>query len=217
MSLSPSEVVRSYLISALATFVDDDFKGQREHVERLVGTLNYMAPEVAQGNPVTRESDWYSFGAIIWELMLGEAPHPPSRDASENESTSLAVDERMTLLESSDGPSDLIQLCAELLSPNAEERPTASNILERLRMPSRPIPQFLDPASFVGRSAELSEIDSFIQSNSHQGRGRLVLLEGDHGLGKTRLVEEWIRRSHSDAHRLVVRATCNLRIRPLFD
>ncbi len=128
-----------------------------------------MAPEVAQGNPVTRESDWYSFGAIIWELMLGEAPHPPSRDASENESTLLHWQW------TSEGPcwrilvdGDLIQLCAELLSPNAEDRPTASNILERLRMPSRPIPHFWILHPSWGRSAELSEIDSFIQSNSHQ-------------------------------------------------
>lgn len=39
-----------------------------------VGTSEYMAPEVAMGNPADRRSDLYSLGVMIYELLLGRLP-----------------------------------------------------------------------------------------------------------------------------------------------
>jgi DNA-binding NarL/FixJ family response regulator len=45
-------------------------------------------------------------------------------------------------------------------------------------------------AAFVGRSEELERLRELSRSE-HGGMGRLVLIEGDAGFGKTRLIEEW--------------------------
>lgn len=47
------------------------------------GTLNYMAPEVAAGQPANIQSDMYSLGVMLYELTFGELPHEASSDSLE--------------------------------------------------------------------------------------------------------------------------------------
>jgi formylglycine-generating enzyme len=41
---------------------------------RLVGTVNYMAPEQLGGQPATRSVDIYSLGLVIFEMLTGQRP-----------------------------------------------------------------------------------------------------------------------------------------------
>ena len=54
---------------------------------RVVGTLAYLAPEVLRGQPATAQSDMYSLGVCLVELLTGERPgrndSEPARDVSE--------------------------------------------------------------------------------------------------------------------------------------
>jgi serine/threonine protein kinase/formylglycine-generating enzyme required for sulfatase activity len=43
--------------------------------ERLAGTPRYMAPELWTGGPASVRSDLYSVGAMVYELLAGDAPH----------------------------------------------------------------------------------------------------------------------------------------------
>ncbi|RIB17637.1 kinase-like domain-containing protein, partial [Gigaspora rosea] len=36
------------------------------------GVLPYIAPEVLDKNPYTKETDIYSFGIIMWEILYGK-------------------------------------------------------------------------------------------------------------------------------------------------
>src|SRR6476646_9538444 len=68
--------------------------------------------------------------------------------------------------------------------------PTKENVLRPLRVlkPVRIEPD--EPTSrFVGRKRELAEIRAAID-DARAGRGRLVLLTGEPGIGKTRLADE---------------------------
>ena len=47
-----------------------------------------------------------------------------------------------------------------------------------------------DPSTFVGRVAELAELHAALD-DAAAGRGRLFLISGEPGIGKTRLADEF--------------------------
>lgn len=46
----------------------------------LIGTPAYMAPELVQGKPCSRESDVFSLGVMAYELLVGVRPFPSKSD-----------------------------------------------------------------------------------------------------------------------------------------
>ncbi len=52
--------------------LDEDH--QRTVIGTVIGTPRYMSPEQAQGFPVTADSDFYSLGVMLHEMLTGYAP-----------------------------------------------------------------------------------------------------------------------------------------------
>ena len=63
-----------------------DFGLSRENVrgdaETFCGTAEYIAPELLVGTPYGRAVDWWSFGILLFELLVGHTPfyHPSRKD-----------------------------------------------------------------------------------------------------------------------------------------
>ena len=95
----------------------------------LLGTLAYMSPEQARGEPATTASDLYSLGLLLQELFTGIAPTKPDDD-----SAALLDRARRGAVAAPEGlDADLTRLIQRLKSLAPSERPTAVDALERLR------------------------------------------------------------------------------------
>src|SRR5262249_18492901 len=91
-----------------------------------IGTPAYMAPGRFGGQPAQPATDWYSFGVRLFEAIVGLVPRdcPPGLDAP-------------TLFPHST-PDDLKQLCGDLLHSEPHERPSGSEVIQRLGAPVIP-------------------------------------------------------------------------------
>jgi Protein kinase domain len=49
---------------------------------QLVGTIDYVAPEQIQGEPVDGRADIYSLGCVLYECLTGSVPFPKDLDAA---------------------------------------------------------------------------------------------------------------------------------------
>jgi serine/threonine protein kinase len=105
-------------------------------VGQLLGTLDYMAPEQADGQRgVTHRSDLYSLGATLFRLLAGRPPLAPTPDGSPLEKLRLLATERPPAVRTlrPDLPIELARIIDQLLDRNPTHRPTsAAAVAEQL-------------------------------------------------------------------------------------
>ena len=105
---------------------DDD--GLRTRLGSIVGTLGYMSPEQARGEPATTASDMYSCGLLLQEIFTGEPPYATGIDRA----TLLARAARGETVAVTGIDADLAALVARLKSLAPADRPSARDTAERL-------------------------------------------------------------------------------------
>jgi predicted ATPase len=159
------------------------------------GTLQYLAPEVLDGQPYTEASDLYSLGVIAYELLVGAHPFP-AETVPEYIQQLFTSDPDLTPL--ADQPA-LMPLIGQLLAKAPADRPrSAEAALAQLRQGTGQIgaagtqairESYLQAATFVGRAHELATLTDAL-AQAQQGRGSTWLVGGESGVGKSRLLEE---------------------------
>ncbi len=171
----------------------------------LAGTPAYMAPEQACGDPLSKASDWYSVGVMLYESLAGRRPFEGS-----------AVDVLRAKLESHptplrllrpDIPLELEVVCMGLLAREARRRPTEAEVLGAFehavddpsakpgqagrRTSNHPPRQVSSMRPLVGRERELKELWSAMEE-ADDGRLSVVHVVGESGVGKSALVEQFL-------------------------
>jgi len=169
----------------------------------MLGTVAYMAPEQALGRPPDARSDLYSLGAMLYEMLTGRPPFLGD-EAVAVISQHIGTVAVAPSWHNPDVPPMLEKLVLSLLAKDPDGRPaTAGMVVDELARAStapsasaasidarqaNPLDR-LAGGVFVGREREMDELRGGLD-DALSGRGRLLLLMGEPGIGKTRMTEE---------------------------
>jgi eukaryotic-like serine/threonine-protein kinase len=181
---------------------------------RITGSPSHMAPEQAAGKPAGPAADWYAVGVILFEALTGQRPfHGKSATDLLARKLQFAPPRPGQLVPGL--PSDLEELCAQLLATNPEDRPTEAELLPRfgLDRPSRRRVHRPQAANrvFVGRDSELEMLDAALR-RARAGQPVAVVVEGESGVGKSSLVDVFLRRAaETEPGLLILRSRCHER------
>jgi tetratricopeptide (TPR) repeat protein/predicted Ser/Thr protein kinase len=165
----------------------------------IVGTVFYLAPELATGHGIDHRADLYSLGVMLYELTTGELPFIDN-DPVAVISQHLHAPVVPTRAKNSEIPPALDNLILRLLSKDPDDRPTsAAEVRKLLERPDileeAPVPEELSlldrivRGRLVGRERELEGARA-LWNKAVSDEGQTLLISGEPGIGKTRLMRE---------------------------
>ena len=197
---------------------------------KIVGSVDYLAPEQAKGEEITPRTDIYGLGVMLYEMLTGEHPFPgltPVQLLQKHLNQTLpSIRESHPEL-----PAALDHVVQRATAKNPLERYSdALDIVEAYQHaliseeapPPLPyevrIPAFLkvveeelefERPAFVGRERELAQLDGYLDKVL-AGHGQVVFVTGGAGRGKTALIDEFNRRAQTTHDGLIVAiGNCN--------
>jgi ABC-type oligopeptide transport system substrate-binding subunit len=168
----------------------------------ILGTVFYMAPEQALGHAVDARADLYSLGVMLYELTTGALPFT-------HEDPGMVISQHVHATpvppraKREDFPPELSKLILALLSKDPKERPAAAAEVGRmLASPSllsleaapEDEPTALERiahARMVGRDKETA-LARALWMQARGGQSQILLISGDPGVGKSRLLRELV-------------------------
>lgn len=163
------------------------------HETLLAGTPDYMSPEQGAQLAISKASDWYSVGVILYQALTGRLPfHGRFFEVMMRKQ---ARDPIQPIEISREVPQDLNDLCMRLLRRDPETRPTGREVLRALgtRTTGALLASFVNTAAeaFVGRERQLAELHDAFRA-TREGQTVTVYVHGNSGMGKSALVRTFL-------------------------
>jgi serine/threonine protein kinase len=172
----------------------------------LAGTPDYMSPEQGAQTAISKASDWYSVGVILYQALTGRLPFRGRFfEVMLRKQTRDPIQPREI---NPDAPRDLNELCMRLLRRDAETRPTGREVLRTLgaRNSGALATSFLRTtadSAFIGRERLLAELhDAF--AATREGETVTVYVHGNSGMGKSTLVRTFLDQLKEQKHKTIV-------------
>jgi tetratricopeptide (TPR) repeat protein len=171
---------------------------QYTHPGSLIGSVRYMSPEQARGEAASHPSDVFSLGLIFYEIATGG--HPFATDSVLGTLNAIAA--QIPLAPSAvnpEVPPEIENLILQMLEKDARLRPTAEEVERALAEfgaqaasgESR-IPVLRSRTRHtVGREKAHAELRDALAC-AYAGKGMLMCVPGEPGMGKTTLVEDFL-------------------------
>ena len=161
-----------------------------------IGTAEYMSPEQGKGLWVDHRSDLYSLGVILYEMLTGAPPfsgqNPISVIMKHIRESPPPIGETHIAI-----PKQTQQIVLKLLAKEPVDRfQSAEEVLRALPsefvLPDdkqRDVRRKVMRPQFVGRESEMKTLRAMLH-DVQAGKQRVVLISGESGVGKSRLIEE---------------------------
>ena len=183
-----------------------------------MGTIEYFSPEQARAEPLEWGTDIFSLGIVLYQAATGV--HPFQGGSPFSTATGIMSQDPIPPTRINPGvPPALERLLLSMLQKDARLRPTASEVeqvLDGLRTPSPADIDTIFPKATerhtVGRGQQLKELNVALNM-AMSGRGSLVSVSGEAGIGKSTLVEEFLASLKGSSHSCnIARGRCSERL-----
>jgi adenylate cyclase len=176
----------------------------------ILGTVAYMSPEQARGESLDGSSDIFSLGIVLYQLLAGL--HPFDRGSPLETLRAIAGAEPLPPSRLNPAvPAALEGLIAAMLHKDARMRPSATEVEQALAAARslrgvRPRPE----RQIVRRENELAALRTAFAS-AQSGRGHIVTIGGEPGIGKTTLVDDFLDELAGQGQCQIARGRCSER------
>jgi len=187
-----------------------------ERTGSLMGTVAYMAPEQARGEALNGAADIFALGVVFYEMATG---HNPFAADGQVATLSRILTERPLLPSqiNRDIPKWTDELVMRMLDKDPRVRPSAADVDRALEASAgtSSAPDLVVVTSqrrTVGHAAARAALaEAFAEAD--RGRGVMLAIPGEPGIGKTTLVEDFLRDvGAAGRRRLVGRGRCSERL-----
>ena len=159
--------------------------GEGQSLSQVFGTSTYFSPEQSLSSRVTSATDIYAAGVVLYELLVGVTPFDGTQEELSEKHRTMPpkpILERVPKTHEK-----LAWVCHEMLAKEPSRRPSAREILEFLNVPiiENSAKKTIE---FIGRNEERDLMHEALDG-VNLGQGRMILIEGEEGVGKASCVE----------------------------
>ena len=161
----------------------------------IVGTPQFVAPEVVYRSVLDARTDLFSLGATLYYTLTGRVPYPVKTFQQLLDAWDVKPHAPSTL---ADGiPPALDTLVLSLIATEPASRPhSAFEVMQHLAAitgiervePASVSRAYLSTPTMVGRAALMETLDREL-ARAFAGRGRGVLIQAEAGLGRSRVLD----------------------------